>query len=155
MEVKPDAPFTNPRVTPFIKCSCCARLIECHSAFCPYCREEIDSRYAELSRLVVVYQTAAVSSANTIKTAELGAALIFVASFIGFWFTPSLIIANLLTPIISVVAVGVWFYRFGRFRLNDDEYLKAWRDMRKSLTLWLALIGVQILAVIYVWKLHS
>jgi hypothetical protein len=155
MQVKPDAPFTNPRVTPFIQCPSCKRLIECGAALCPYCREEIDPQYAERSRLFVVYQTAAVSSANTIKTAELGAAIVFVASFIGFWFDPPLIIANLITPLVSVAAVAVWFYRFGRFRLPDDEYTRARRDMRNSLTLWLVLIGVQILAVIYVWKRHS
>lgn len=155
MEVKPDAPFTNPRVTPFIQCPSCKRLIECHAVVCLHCREEIDPQYAAISKAVVVYQTAAVSSANTIKTAEMGAVVIFVASFIGFWFDPPLIIANLLTPIISVAAVGVWFYRFGRFRLNDEEYAKASRDMRKSLTLWLALIGVQILALIYVFKVRS
>jgi hypothetical protein len=127
-------------------------LIECDAALCPHCREEIDPEYAKVSKMLVVYQTAAVSSANTIKTAELGAVIIFAASFIGFWFDPPLIIANLLTPIISATAVGVWFYRFGRVRLNDEEYAKAWRDMRKSLTLWLVLIAVQILAVIYVWK---
>ena len=151
MEIKPDAPFTNPRVTPFITCPNCQSLIECTAAICPYCREEIDPRYAEISKMVVVYQTAAVSSANTIRTAELGAAIVFVASFIGFWFDPPLIIANLMTPIISVAAVGVWFYRFGRIRLKDDEYTKAWRDMRKSLTLGLTLIGVQSLAITYVW----
>ena len=32
---------------------------------------------------------------------------------------------------------------------------KAWRDMRKSLALWLVLIGVQILAIIYVLKRRS
>jgi hypothetical protein len=152
MEIKPDAPFTNPSVSPFIKCPSCRRLIECDAALCPHCREEIDPEYAKVSKMLVVYQTAAVSSANTIKTAELGAVIIFAASFIGFWFDPPLIIANLLTPIISATAVGVWFYRFGRVRLNDEEYAKAWRDMRKSLTLWLVLIAVQILAVIYVWK---
>jgi hypothetical protein len=103
---------------------------------------------------VVVYQTAAVSSANTIKTAEIAAGLVFIASFIGFWFDPPLIIANLLTPILSAAAVAVWFYRFGRIRLDDDEYLKARRDMRNSLVLWLVLLGVQILALVYVLKLR-
>jgi len=152
MEIKPDAPFTNPRVTPFIDCPSCRRLIGCNSAFCPHCREEIDPRHAKISKLLVVYQTAAVSSANTIKSAELGAAIVMAASLIGFWIVPSILIVNLLTPLISIAAVGVWFYRFGRFRLDDDEYRSAWRDMRKSLTIWLVLICVQILAVIYVWK---
>ena len=153
MEVKPDAPFTNPRVTPFIQCPSCKRLIECEASICPHCREEIDPQYAAVSKLVVVYQTAAVSSANTIKSAELGAGLVFVASFIGFWFDPPLIIANLLTPIISAAAVGLWFYRF-RIRLQDPEYAKARKDMRNSLTLWLVLIGVQILSLIYVLRVR-
>jgi hypothetical protein len=154
MEIKPDAPFTNPRVTPFIQCPSCRRLIECDAALCPHCREEIDPEYAAISKAVVVYQTAAVSSANTIKTAEIAAGLVFIASFIGFWFDPPLIIANLLTPILSAAAVAVWFYRFGRIRLDDDEYLKARRDMRNSLVLWLVLLGVQILALVYVLKLR-
>lgn len=154
MEVKPDAPFTNPLVTPFVECPGCQRLIECEATLCPYCREEIDPRYAELSRLLIVYQTAAVSSANTIKTAEMAAGIVFVASFVGFWIDPSLIIVSLLSPILSAAAVTVWFYRFGRFRLDDDEYRKARRDMRNSLTLWLVLISVQILAVIYVFRVR-
>ena len=153
MEVKPDAPFTNPRVTPFIQCPGCKRLIECDASLCSYCREEIDPEYASISRLVVVYQTAAVSSANTIKTAELGAGIVFVASFIGFWFDPPLIIANLLTPIISTAAVALWFYRF-RVRLQDPEYNQARKEMRRSLRLWLVLIGVQILSLIYVLKIR-
>ena len=152
MEIKPDAPFTNPRVTPFIDCPSCKRLIECNAAFCPYCREEIDPQYAEISKLFNVYQTAAISSANTIKTAEMGAAIVMAASFIGFWFVPTLMIINVLTSVMSIAAIGVWFYRFGRIRLNDEEYRNARRDMRKSLTIWLVLICVQILAVIYVWK---
>jgi len=154
MKVKPDAPFTNPRVTPWVQCPGCKRLIECDAALCPHCREEIDPQYAAISKLVVVYQTAAVSSANTIKTAELGAGIISVASFIGFWFDPPLIIATLLTPIISVAAVALWFYRF-RFRLQDPEYARARRDMRNSLRLWLVLIAAQILAVVYVFKVRS
>ena len=153
MEVKPDAPFTNPRVTPFVQCPGCKRLIECDASLCPYCREEIDPNYAAISRLVVVYQTAAVSSANTIKTAEVGAGIVFVVSFIGFWLGPGLIIANLLTPILSIAAVGLWFYRF-RFRLQDPEYAKARNAMRNSLWLWLVLMAVQILSLLYVFKVR-
>lgn len=154
MEIKPDAPFTNPLVTPFIQCPGCQRLIECDAVTCPHCCEEIDPQYAAISKAVVVYQTAAVSSANTIKTAEMGAGIAFPASLIGFWFGPPLIIVNLVTPILSAAAVALWFYRFGRIRLDDDEYVKAWRDMRNSLTLWLVLMGVQIFAVIYVFKIR-
>jgi len=125
-------------------------LIEYGAEVCPHCREEINADYARISAAILVFNTAAVSSANTIKTAEYGAAIVFMATLIGIWAVDaSLVIANLLTPILSIAAISVWFYRFGRFRHGDPEYDKAKRDMRNSIKLWLVLIVVQALGIAY------
>ena len=154
--MKPDSLFTNPAVTPFVECPSCKRLIGHRLGACPHCREEIDSDYARASAIVVVYNTAACSSANTIKTAEYGAVIVLVASFIGMWFVdPALVIANLLTPILSIAAIVVWFFRFGRFKFGDAEYAKAKRDMRNSLKLWAVLTAVQALALAYFFRLRG
>ena len=153
--MKPDALFTNPRVSPFVECPSCKRLIECNATTCPHCREEIDPQYAAVSKMIVVFNTAACSSANTIKTAEYGAILVFLASAVGFWIDPTLVIVNLLTPVMSIAAIALWFYRFGRFTLGDDDYARARRDMRNSLKLWVILIGVQALTLVYLLKIRK
>jgi RNA polymerase subunit RPABC4/transcription elongation factor Spt4 len=154
--LKPDSLFTNPRVTPFVECPSCKRLIQYGVEICPHCREEINADYAHISAAIVVFNTAAVSSANTIKTAEYGAVIVFMATLIGIWAVdPSLAIANLLTPILSIAAIFLWFYRFGRFKYGDPEYNKANRDMRNSLKLWLVLIVVQALALAYFFRIRG
>lgn len=155
MEMKTDSLFTNPAVTPFVECPGCKRLIECEAKVCPHCREEIDPEYAKVSRAVTVYNTAACSSANTIKTAEYGALIVFLATLIGVWaIDPGLVIVNLLTPILSIAAIVVWFRRFGWFRFGDAEFEKAKRDMRISMLLWIFLLVVQVLAIAYFVKVR-
>jgi RNA polymerase subunit RPABC4/transcription elongation factor Spt4 len=151
--LKSDSLFTNPAVTPFVECPSCKRLIGYRLKVCPHCREEIDPVYARASATVVVFNTAACSSANTIKTGEYGAVIVLIASFIGMWLVdPALVIANLLTPIISIAAIVVWFFRFGRVNFGDAEYAKAKRDMRNSLKLWVVLIAVQALVLAYFFR---
>lgn len=153
MELKPDSLFTNPPVTPFVECPECKRLIDCKAKVCPHCREEIDAEYAKLSTTIIVYNTAACSSANTIKTAEYGALIVFVATLLGIWaFDPGLVILNLLTPTLAIAAIVVWFRRFGWFKLGDAEFEKAKRDMRISIVLWIVLLVVQGLAIVYFLK---
>lgn len=148
-----DSQFTNPAVTPFVKCPSCKRLIGHRLDVCPHCREEIDSEYARVSALVVVYNTAACSSANTIRTGEYAAVLVLIASFIGMWFVdPALVIANLIVPIMGIAAIVVWFYRFGRVNFGDAEYAKAKRDMQNSLKFWVVMTGVQALALAYFFR---
>lgn len=155
MELKPESLFTNPAVTPFVECPGCQRLIGCETKMCPHCREEIDPEYARASRAVIIYNTAACGSANTIKTAEYGALIVFVATLIGIWaVTPALAIVNLLTPVISVAAIVVWFRRFGWIKFGDAEFEKAKRDMRISLGLWMVLLVVQVLAIVYFVKVQ-
>jgi hypothetical protein len=50
-----------------------------------------------------------------------------------------------------VTLLGEMFYRFGTFPLGDDEYLRAKRRMRRTLTLWLAIASAQIIAIGIWW----
>lgn len=136
-----------------MECPSCKRLIGYRLEVCPHCREEIDPAYARVSAYLVVFNTAACSSANTIKTAEYAAVVVLIATFLGMWLVdPALVIANLLTPIVSIAAILVWFFRFGRFKFGDAEYAKAKRDMRNSLKLWVVLTAVQALALAYFFR---
>jgi len=155
-EIKPNTLFTNPAVTPFVECPSCKRLIDWKSEACPHCREEIDPDYARLSTAIVVHNTAACSSANTIKTGEYAALIVVLATFLGIWVVDhGLVIVNLLTPVLSIAAIVVWFRRFGLFQFGDAEYEKAQKDMRNSLKFWIAFLVVQSLVLVYLFKLWS
>ena len=148
-----DSPFTDPAVSPFAECPTCKRLIAPKVEFCPHCREPIDPQYAQLSTYIVVFNTAACSSANTIKTAEYAAIIVFVATLLGvILFAPTLALVNVVNSVMSIAAIVLWFRRFGRFRFGDADYEKAKRDMRISLVLWIVLLAVQALAIAYFLK---
>jgi hypothetical protein len=128
-------------------------LFEYGATQCPHCREEINPKYAQASASVIILNTQACSLANTIKTAEPGAVIVFfVSAFAFFLYAPSVLIFNFLTPVVSLAAIILWFNRFGRFRAGDEEYLKAKARMRGSLELWLALMAVQLLLLLYLIK---
>lgn len=148
-----DSSFTDPAVSPFAECPTCKRLIAPTVEFCPHCREPIDSQYAQLSTFIVVFNTAACSSANTIKTAEYAAIIVFVATLLGvILVAPTLALVNVVNSVMSIAAIILWFRRFGRFRFGDADYEKAKRDMRISLVLWIVLLAVQALAIAYFLK---
>lgn len=97
-----------------------------------------------------MYNTKATASANTIKTAEYGAVVIFLATLVGFWMRdPSLMMVNFLTPILSLAAILLWFHRLGRFKIGDEDYAKAKHEMRASLALWIVFVAVQVLFLVY------
>ena len=120
---------------------------------CPRCREEIDPDYGGLSAAVVYYNTQAVSLAKSISTfdAFIPLALIGgVAIYAIDWFSsgaPRISLGILIWPVIPLLAIALWFFRFGRFKMGDDEYLKAKRDMKRSFAFWLALLIVQVLLI--------
>ena len=149
-----------PAVYPFVECPNCRQLLEYGAESCPRCREEISLEYGLLSAIVVHHNTQACSLAKSISGGDaffplalIGSVFIFAADLYVsgsptlFWFTA------LWSAIPSLVIV-VWFMRFGRFKIGDDEYLKARREMRKSLSLWLALFAVQLL-VASVWWMRT
>jgi hypothetical protein len=88
----------------------------------------------------VVFNTAACSSANTIKTAEYAAIVVLVATLLGILLVaPGLAIVNVVNSVASIAAILLWFRRFGSFKFGDADYDRAKRDMRISLQLWVGL----------------
>ena len=142
----------TPAVHPFVECPNCRQLLELGAERCSRCREEIDPDYGALSALVVHHNTQACAVANSISgfdafvpLALIGSVIIYVIDYL----SGSLILFSLILiwPVIPLIAIVVWFFRFGRFRIGDDEYLRAKREMRKSFFLWLAIFLVQALAM--------
>src|SRR5258705_13137016 len=126
----PESLFKPPPVTPFVECPNCKKLIEYGVEVCSHCHEEIRPEYALASAYVVHRNTQACSHANAIKSAEKAVVITLVASVIGYLSGPSsLLLVSMGTSLLYVGGVLAWFLRYGRFKLGDEDFAKAKRDM--------------------------
>lgn len=145
------------RYTPFVECPNCKRLVTVGVRRCRDCYEEIPEPYALSSAATVVFNTVACDVANSIAgfnafavlAVLLGAGIYFSDLYISG--SLRLFYLTLFWTAMPLLMTILWFYRFGTFPLGDDEYLSAKRRMRRTLTLWLAIISAQIIAIGIWW----
>src|SRR5262245_358282 len=148
--------FKPPPVTPFVECPNCKELVEYGLEVCARCKEEIRPEYAMASAYVVHRNTQACSHANIIKGAEKAVVLGLLASVIGYFSgPPSLLLVSMSSSLLYVGVVVAWFIRYGQFKLGDEDFVRAKREMRNSLLLWLALLLVQSLTFAYLLRAKS
>ena len=149
-----DSLLDGPPVHPFVECPNCHELLELNATLCPHCREEINEEYAIVSALIVHHNTQAVSFANSITAADafIPLALIGTAAVYGIdWLSggPARVSTALLFwPAMPLIAIVVWFLRFGRFQIGDEEYMQSRREMRRSFAFWLAFLIVDVLLIL-------
>lgn len=156
-----DSLLNGPPVHPFVECPNCKELVELGATNCTRCREEIGSDYALMSAVLVHHNTQACSAANTITSlnafiplALILGIVIYLIDFYGSG-APRLSFGILLWPLMPLFAIGIWYFRFGRFSLGDDEYLRARREMKSAFLFWLVLLIVQVLLILVSWKYRS
>ena len=145
------------RYTPFIECPNCRKLVKVGTRRCRDCYEEISDDYALSSAVTVVFNTVACDVANTIASFDrfavlavpLGIALFFLDLY--SFGSPGLFYFTLLWPVLPLLNAILWIDRFGTFPLGDEEYLSAKNNVRRSLTLWLAITSAQIIALV-LWR---
>jgi hypothetical protein len=147
----------TPAVDPFVECPNCQQLLEYGAEICPRCREEIDPDYGLVSAVVVHHNTQACSLANSIKgfdsfvwIALIGSLLMYAIDMYTFG-SLALFHLILMWPIIPLLVIVVWFYSFGWFKIGDEEYVRAKREMRSSFLLWLAILGLQLIILVTQW----
>lgn len=143
--------------TPFIECPNCRKFSKVGTKRCPDCYEEINEDYALNSATMIVVNTVACDVANFIRsfnpfaviTVILGAG-IYVSDL---WISgaPRLFYATLLWLLMPLSTTLLWFYRFGKFQFGDEEFQAAQRHMHRSLTIWLAILAAQIIALGIWW----
>jgi hypothetical protein len=147
----------GPAVFPFAECPNCKQLLEMNATVCARCREEIDPDYASLSAVVVHHNTQACGVANTISSLDAFIPIALIGSLFiwgGELLTsdrPRLSLLLLIWPTIPLVSIIIWYARFGRFAIGDEQYVNARREMRRSFVFWLTLVMVQILVVTVTW----
>jgi RNA polymerase subunit RPABC4/transcription elongation factor Spt4 len=140
------------KVRPFAKCPHCGRLVNLKAEHCPECREPIDYEQALWSAAVVTIVTQAIGFANTLKHADLAAVIAIGISIYTYALgEPGLFFAAPLMSVPPLLAVIWWHYKFGRFMFDDEDFVKARREMRWSLRLWMALLAVQLITAAVLW----
>ena len=145
------------RYTPFVECPNCKKLAKVGIKRCRECYEEIPEAYALSSAVTVVFNTVACDVANNLAVFDkfavfavlLGISLYYLD--ITSYGSPAISYLMPLVIVQPLLLVILWFYRFGNFPLGDAEYLTAKRRMRRTLTLWLAISAVYIVAMGIWW----
>jgi len=143
--------------TPFIECPNCRKFSRVGTKRCPECYEEIDENYALSSATTIVVNTVACDVANYIRSYNPYAVIVVICGAFVYvsdvWLAgaPRMSYLMLPGPLVSLTTTLLWFYRFGKFQYGDEEFQAAKRHMHRSLTIWLAIIAAQIIALGIWW----
>ena len=144
-----DKNFHDPEITLVGKCHTCNEQILYGLEFCPKCGIKIVHEDMEISVVNNFLLTQAVSSANSIRTLNVGVHFFLGTSILrflidySFWFD----VVTSLTWFIPLFVIMRWFLRHGRWESNDVEYLTSRKEMKKSFWLWLAAHAVNCLLI--------
>lgn len=130
--------FLEPLITLIADCHTCGEKVRFGFEKCPNCGIELDQEALFPSVVQNFVLTQAVSSANTIRTLDpavfffLGTALIrYVIAYPLWW--------NLATTIFwfgPPVLIIRWFYKHGRWGIENQEYKNAGKEMWAGLKFW-------------------
>jgi len=108
-----------------------------------------------VSAVLVHHNTQAIAVAKTISSGDAFIPLALMGSviiYLGDWYIYGGPGGNFLLlflwPSIPLVAIVVWYFRFGRFKIGDEEFLQSRKELRRSFCFWLAFLVVQVLFVI-------
>lgn len=142
-------------VTPFAECPNCGKLLELESTQCPECREPIKEDYAVLSAISNVINTQACNDAKDIQGRNRIMVLVVLGESIPTFFLDQWVFGYLLLfwmtlvpSVMQVLVTAVWHLRFGGFPLGDADYVQAKIQVRRSATLWAAILILQLAVLI-------
>lgn len=147
--------LSEPMVEPFVECPKCHRMLRPGLEGCPECGQIITEEYARSNVVAVVLRTQACAMAGEIEGAMPGLMILIVIDVASAFFacvkgvSISFILFSLYTVLASgvmLLAVLVWFHRYGRVDDGDEEYLRAKRRMKGKHKLLLALLALQFIA---------
>ncbi len=158
-----DPEILNPDVSIFSECPTCRGLIPIklkdndlclEERHCPHCGIQIyENEIIEAAGKNIV-TTQAVSSANKVASFDLAVLIFLGVSLLNFLFNQFFLIVlfTVLTltiwtfPLIFCIK---WFWRYDRWMLNDEDYLIAKSEIKKSALLWSAAHFLNALLIIF------
>ena len=138
--------------TPFIECPNCKKLVEVGVKRCDACYEEIGEDYALRSAAAVVFNTVACDVANSMISDAFPLLAVILSTVVYFtdvysYGSPRLFYFCLSWSLLPITLILLWFFRFGTFLLGDEEYEITKRRLSRKLTVWLAILSAQMIAL--------
>jgi len=158
-----DPEILNPEVSIFSACPTCQGLIPIklkdddlclEKRVCPHCGIEIyESEIIEAAGKNIVI-TQAVSSANKIASFDMAVLVFLGVSILVFLFNQFFLTVLFITLTLAVWTVPFvfcigWVYKHGKWLLNDEDYLIAKSEIKKSGLLWSAAHVLNALLIIF------
>ena len=146
-------------ITPCFRCYYCRAILKLGAKYCLFCLNDIDQERARKEAAVYVTVTKAIQSAFAITNRDLVVLVFIVYTFWmrwsgreGFYDVPrGWLWAEVIFAVfwlIPIVAIIRWFYLHGKLTTEDEEYLSAKKEVRRSLRLWIAAQIFHLLLVI-------
>jgi hypothetical protein len=142
------------KITPFVECPNCRKLLEIEVTQCPECRELVSREYAATSSLVVAFNTAACATAASIRDRNPFMILVVIGSVLFYVFDLYMygrllfFKSTLIWSALAATQPFFWLRRFGKFPLGDDKFVKAVAEMKRSVSLWATIIAAQMVALL-------
>ena len=142
----------NPKVSLIADCHTCGERVLFGREVCPYCGITLDLEDLFPSAAINYVLTRAISSANDIRGGNIAVFLslgITVFALLGdmpFWFH----LLNCSGWGVLIIIL-LWFWKHGRWRINDREYESVKREMKGSLRMWLIANAFNLIVLILTW----
>ncbi|HEY0762287.1 MAG TPA: hypothetical protein VGD61_07910 [Pyrinomonadaceae bacterium] len=140
-------PFETQAITATILCPSCNETLLFGDTKCRFCQTTIDQRYAKESAEAQVFVTNAVKSANLIRTLRYLLYILLAITVFSFFFDPTNLRVLLLFSVLTLSGPIGWLRKY-RHASDHPEVVKAAKDVRIELYLWLVGIALQTTALL-------
>lgn len=121
-------------------CPSCTEIIDAEATCCRYCAAVIDPQTAHAAAEVQDKVNQACSDASYIKITALAMWSFLIASLIPF--LPLVYFGFLFTTVATIVMTIRWQLRFGNLVTYDPDFVRAERNRKTALLLWVAALPI-------------
>jgi len=139
--------FETQVITATILCPSCSETFLFGDTKCRFCQTTINQRYAQESAQSQVLVTNAVKSANLIRTLRNLLYILLAITVFAFFQDPTYLQVLLLFSVLNLSGPIGWLRKYRRAS-DHPEVVKAAKDMRIELYLWLGGIALQTIALL-------
>ena len=146
--------FLSQPITPTITCLSCGETLLYGVKECRFCRAGIDKAYAKESVASQTLLTQGVKSANVIRSLRNLFYILIGATVLAFFLDPSYLEILLFISILNLIGPIKWLRKYRDASLNHTEVLKAQKDMKVELYLWLGAIILEG-SLLAIWLYES
>jgi hypothetical protein len=149
----PKDTFLSQPITLTITCPSCGETLLYGDRECRFCHTVIDDDYASESVVSRAHLTQASRSANIIRAFRNLVYIVLALAVLGlFTRDPSLVTTALIISVLNLIGPIRWLKKYGGMTLADTDVIRAQKDMRLELYLWVGAILAEGIAWSILWS---